>query len=125
MKYSEIAQIKETIMKTLEKSVDNMLDQVQADEFNQVLEEDDRVNKIRAKGDNVSKQIIDLRPGYFDACIVIDFPKHIGSNGEGYIVFSNPTVPLRNHFLNEKCQNYSHAMMSEKLRQIRENKTDK
>ena len=122
MKYSEVAKIKETIMTTLEKVVDEMLNQIQSNELAQVLEEDKRVNDIRIKGEQVYHQNIDLQPGYFDASLVIDFPECKGSNGKGFVIFCNPTVPLHDPYLNEKCHNYSHAIMSDKLRQIKESK---
>ena len=50
MKYSEIAKLKATIMETLEKSVNELLDQVQANEQQQVLDEKERVAEIRRTG---------------------------------------------------------------------------
>lgn len=84
MKFSEIPEIKNKIMVALNKSVNEMLDQLQANEL----------AMAGAKGDGN----IDLEVGYFNAELVMDFPQYHGSNGEGFKIFCSPSVKIKPDF---------------------------
>lgn len=120
MKYSEIAKLKATIMETLEKSVNELLDQVQANEQQQVLDEKERVAEIRRTGKIVFEQPIDLQAGFLEAAIVLDFPEYQGSNGNGFVMFCNPIVSLKDSYKKTDCHNYSHKIMSDKVQKLTE-----
>lgn len=79
MKYSEVSELKEKIMLSLSKAVNEMLDQLQYNELAQAARGEKNVN---------------LQLGHFDAKLTMDLPKHYGSNGEGFHIICNPVVTI-------------------------------
>lgn len=101
IKFSEISNVKSKIMESLEKAVNEMLDQLQANELMMAAD--------------ASNQYISLEPAYFDAKLVMDLPEHCGSNGKGFHIMCNAVVILKkDHYLNEDLQK-SRYLLKEKL----------
>jgi len=119
MKYSEIAHLKKKMMTMLENAVDQCLNQLQANEHVQAAKAQIKANE---EGHAGTTDIVDLQPGYFDAALALDFPKGYGTNGEGFVIVCNPVITLKDVYRKMDAQNYSHKIMSDKLRQAKENK---
>jgi hypothetical protein len=101
MKYSQVSETKSKIMQALEKAVDEMFDQLQANEFAQAVD-----NK------NVYPN---LEPGYLDAMLVMDFPKYCGSNSKGFHIICNPVVMLKKDTYYDKNLAKARSSLQEKL----------
>lgn len=86
MKFSEVSKTKEAIMSVLEKAVDEVLDQLQANQ------------EIQAAANDTMPNLV---PGLLDVKMVLDLPKHEGTNGEGFKIACNPIVMLKNVYLHE------------------------
>lgn len=114
MKFSEVGNIKKKMMETLEKAVDEMLNQVQYNEFSQARVAFDEKTKIWSE--------VNLKPTFFNAALVLEFPKYHGSNGEGFEVFCNPITELDKRGTWDTPTNYSIKFINEQNRKKRARK---
>jgi hypothetical protein len=89
MKYSQANELKAKIMRILENAVDNMFDQIQANEYWQAHEQ------LENNNGGGTMRNVDLQPGYFDAKLWLDFPAGVGSNNKGFEMASNPTLTIK------------------------------
>jgi hypothetical protein len=82
MKFSQVNECKSKIVNALNKAVNEMLDQLQANELSNA-----------ANGQNM---IVDLVPGYFEAKLAFHFPAHNGTNGDKpWHIVCHPVVFLK------------------------------
>lgn len=82
MLYTEMNKTKQQIMAKLEQSVDNMFEQLQANELGQ-----QRILPTEA--------IANLQVGTFEAYLIFDIPRHLGTNSwtdnKSWTIYCNPT----------------------------------